>query len=257
MPRDNHLTHIQHTLNLARLSGALIRPFGMQCSAARAKLGGTNNQMLEDLEAWRRTVELIIKTPEPKPLPWGINAKQLDADYAFHLLHTDSVFQRKRATLDDFGCLEYVVSHFMNMHLVAGFYGYGVEKYATRGLYNWLYKNGALPKLYVVMGEVIQEINDHILDLKLLRTYEDMARIDRAAAERLGIEYKPETLPAFLQSTLHYPPQALAGLSVKQCLHIRRHINQQRNECVGHRLGYGWNAPPPKEKQRVNINIVH
>ena len=193
--------------------------------------------MLETLSR----MELNIKTPQ---LPWGRNAKllPLTADFEQPLLYSDSVFQRKRATLDNFGVLEEVIELCgMDMHKVAAFYGYGDAKYATRGLYNWLHKNGALPALYIAMGNAIDTINDHILDMRL------------AALPMFGGNFDRFIHTAQFNITV----SPLAGLSKKQCLHIRRKINEQRNECVGRRLEYGWNAPPPPPKTKVDIRITY
>lgn len=189
-------------------------------------------------------MELIITTPEPPKPRWGINENLIHPDVAYSLLYeSGSVFQRKRATLDNFDHLYDVIAYCgMDMCCVAEFYGYGYKPLAARGLYNWLHKNGALPTLYVAMGEIIRTINLHIGDMQIADIPLDGSPFDRIV-----------NMSSI--NTILCPP-ALAGLSKKQCLRIRRHINQQRNECVGRRLGYGWNAPPPP-KTKVDIRITY
>ena len=202
-------------------------------------------------------MELIITTPEPPKARWGINEDLIHPDVAYSLLfESGSVFQRKRVTLDSFDHLYDVICYCgMDMCCVAEFYGYGYKPLAARGLYNWLHKNGALPALYRAMGEVIKTINNHVANLKWLQWCEEDARINQRL-QHLGVTTPQQPMPLAIRLELACPPPALAGLSKKQCLRIRRHINQQRNECVGRRLGYGWNAPPPPET-KVNIRITY
>ncbi|MEN9503069.1 MAG: hypothetical protein RI964_2354 [Pseudomonadota bacterium] len=211
--------------------------------------------MLEELRSAEAQVELIITTPEPPKARWGINEDLLHPDVAYSLLfESGSVFQRKRATLDSFDHLYDVICHCgMDMCGVAEFYGYGYKPLAARGLYNWLHKNGALPALYVAMGEIIKTINNHVANLDCQRKWDALPPIPNYP----DLPYvAPVCLPLAIQLELACPPPALAGLSKKQCLRIRRHINQQRNECVGLRLHYGWNAPPPP-KTKVDIRITY
>lgn len=213
--------------------------------------------MLEELRSVEAQVELIITTPAPPKPRFGINEKLLDYDYAHSLLYeSGSVFQRKRATLDNFEHLYDVIGYCgMDMCCVAEFYGYGYKPLAARGLYNWLHKNGALPTLYVAMGEIIKTINNHVGNMAWLRWCEEDVRLNQRL-QHLGVTTPQQPLPLAVRLELACPPPALAGLTKKQCLRIRRHINQQRNECVGRRLHYGWNAPPPP-KHKVNIRITY
>ncbi len=192
-------------------------------------------------------MELIITTPEPPKSRWGINEDLIAPDLQHVLLfESGSVFQRKRVTLDNFEHLYDVICYCgMDMHKVADFYGYGSGKLSVRGLYNWLYKNGALPTLYAAMGEIIKTINLHIIDMQIA----DIP-LDGDGSSSLDRIIQVSRL-----NTILCPP-ALAGLSKQQCLHLRRRINQQRNDCVGRRLGYGWNAPPP-QKTKVDIRITY
>ena len=202
--------------------------------------------MLEDLEAWRHKVELVIKTPEPPKSRWGINENLINPDLQHGLLFdSGSVFQRKRVTLDNFEHLYDVIYYCdMDMHKVADFYGYGSGKLSVRGLYNWLYKNGALPALYVAMGKIIDTINMHITDIKIADV--------PLAGDGSSLD---QIVQVSRFNTILCPP-ALAGLSKQQCIKIRSRINWQRNACVGLRLGYDWNAPPPT-KTKVDIRITY
>lgn len=165
---------------------------------------------------------------------YGVGAQTLSEEFVQKLLHSESVFQRQRATLDTPDALGYVILELLDMVAVANFYGYK----SVQPFYSWLQRYDLIRFTYDTLGSVIETLDDAIVTIQDRAAFAGATHIGR-----LPVEW------------VFYVPPSLEGLTIKEIRHIRSRLLHHRTQNLGrNRLKIRHGELPPTVTASGQIN---